>query len=257
MKGLKITLAVILSMAVVFFITVIAKADSFPPLPEALNAMESDGVVEVQTRKLPFAFFNPVYFVFKPAGIEPTKGFIFYPGGLVDPRSYAPPARAIAKAGYMVVIVSMPFDLAPFGYWRGIPVLIQYPDIKTWAIGGHSVGGSFACAFAKMFTWMVDGVIIWASYPSSLLRIDNTQLKVVLIYGTNNPNCNDDEIEENKPYLPDDTLYVRIEGANHTQFGYYDTSPEPFQPDDDFADISRQEQQKQILDATIGFLDKL
>lgn len=253
----KMILTVILSAGILFSLGVTADAGSFPPLPEALEAMKGDGSVEVQTKRLPLVLFNPDYYVFKPVGTEPTKGLIFYPGGLVDPRSYAPPARAIAEAGYLVIIVSMPFDLAPFGFWRAIPVLNRYPDIKTWAIGGHSVGGTFACAFAKMFTNKVDGVVIWASFPSEIFRIDDTDLKVVLIYGTNNPNCNDDEIEENRPYLPADTIYVRMEGANHTQFGYYDTYPDPHQPGDDFPDISRQEQQRQIIEATTGFLDNL
>jgi hypothetical protein len=234
-----------------------AGAASYPPLPEALSAMESDDRVTVQAGKLPGAFFNPEYFVFTPVGNEPATGFLLYPGGLVDPRAYAPPARAVAEAGYLVVIAGMPFDLAPFGWRRGNHILRRYPSVTAWAIGGHSVGGTYACAFAKRFTRKIDGVVIWASYPSETFRIDETDLKVTLIYGTNNPNCNDDEIEANRPYLPDDTAYIRIEGANHTQFGYYDTSPEPHQPNDDVADISREEQQRQIIEATLALLDRL
>jgi hypothetical protein len=234
-----------------------AGAETYPPLPEALSALESDARVTVLTGRLPGALFNPEYYVFKPAGSEPDTGLLFYPGGLVDPRAYAPPARAIAEAGYLVVIASMPFDLAPFGWRRGNSILRRYSSVTTWAVGGHSVGGTYACAFAKRFTGKVDGVVIWASYPSEMFRIDETDLAVTLIYGTNNPNCNDDEIEANRPYLPDDTVYVRIEGANHTQFGYYDTSPEPYQPNDAAADISREEQQRRIIEATVALLDRL
>jgi hypothetical protein len=47
---------------------------------------------------------------------------------------------------------------------------------------------------------------------------------------------------------------VPIEGGNHTQCGWYDTSPDPVQPEDNPADITREEQQVQIINATVAFL---
>jgi hypothetical protein len=232
-------------------------ADSFPPMPEALEALDSDDNATVSEEKLAWTLFNPKYYVFEPKETEPKKGFIFYPGALVDPRSYAPPLHAIAAKGYLTIIVSMPFDLAPFGSNRANKILREYEGIEKWAIGGHSVGGTFACKYAKDFTDKVDGVIIWASFPSESLRIDDTNLKVICIYGTHNPNCNADEIEENKPFLPSNTIYEEIEGGNHTQFGYYDTSPDPVQPGDDNATITREEQQAIIIQSTVNFLDQL
>ena len=44
----------------------------------------------------------------------PRAGLILYPGGLVDPQAYAPAARDIASAGFLVVIPPMPLDLAVF-----------------------------------------------------------------------------------------------------------------------------------------------
>ena len=232
-------------------------AESYPPLPDALDALTSDGTVTVSETRLPLACVNPKLYVFEPARATPQKGLILYPGGLVDPRSYAPTARAIAARGYLVVIVSMPFDLAPFGPHRASRVQWLFPDIQQWAIGGHSVGGAYACKYAKDRSSRVAGVVIWASFPSERFRLDDTAVRVICIYGTNNPNCNADEIEANKPFLPADTLCVEIDGANHTQFGYYDTSPDPIQPGDDFATISRQQQQKIIIAHTLNFLQGL
>ena len=48
-----------------------------------------------------------------------------------------------------------------------------------------------------------------------------------------------------------------IEGGSHTRFGSYNTSPNPQQPSDIPADITREEQQAHILSATVGFLDGL
>jgi hypothetical protein len=249
MKRFQVALVIFLS------VTDIVKAESFPAMTEALSAMEPDDNVTVQTEKLTFALFNRDYFVFKPVGTEPTKGFLFYPGGLVDPIAYAPPAHAIAAAGYLVVIVSMPFDLAPFGWRRGNHILREFDSIKTWAIGGHSVGGAFACKFAKKYPSKVSGVVVWASTPSAAFRLDETDIKVISIYGSKDGEA--EELAKAAEFFPAGTPFVVIQGGNHTQCGYYNTAPDPQQPGDNPADISREEQQRQMIEATLDFLDKL
>jgi len=229
--------------------------DSYPPLQEALDALQSDNEVTVTTREFTLPLKNPYYYVFEPAGATPEKGFIIYPGGKVDARSYAPTARAIAAAGYLTVIAGMPDDLAMNGYTRANSILGQYRDIKKWAVGGHSMGGSFACKYAKQFTWRIDGVILWASWPSFLFNLRYKPIQAISIYGSEDGYP--DEIEAGARQLPPGTEFVKIEGGNHTQFGYYDTSPEPQQEHDNPATITRQEQQRQIIEATVGFLERL
>jgi hypothetical protein len=51
--------------------------------------------------------------------------------------------------------------------------------------------------------------------------------------------------------LPPDTEYVEISGGNHFQFGWY---LDDHQPIDGEATISREEQLRQAVEATIGFL---
>ena len=53
------------------------------PMPEALEALQSNGLVMVETEP---------WLVFQPEGREPTTGLILYPGGRVDARAYAPAA---------------------------------------------------------------------------------------------------------------------------------------------------------------------
>ena len=196
------------------------------------------------------------YYVFKPKYANPKIGFIFYPGGLVDPRAYAPPAREIAAHGYLVVIVKMVGDLAVFSSDRADKIISDYSEIKTWIIGGHSIGGSFACSYAQGHTDKIDGVVLWAAWPSEGFRLDNTDLKAISIYATKDGHP--DEIKAGAEHLPEDTPFVEIEGGNHTQFGYYwDGVNEDFvQEGDNPADISREAQQKQIIKATLDFLDQ-
>lgn len=229
--------------------------DSYPPLPEALDALRSDNEVTVTTEQFPLPLKNPYYYVFSPTLSTPEKGFIIYPGGKVDARSYAPTARAIAREGYLTVIAAMPDDLAMEGWARAHTIIARYQNIKTWAVGGHSMGGSFACKFAQRFTWEVDGVVLWASWPSFFFNLRYKPLKAISIYGSEDGYP--DEIEAGARQLPPGTQFVKIEGGNHTQFGYYDTSPEPQQEHDNPAKISREEQQRQIVEATVGFLEEL
>ncbi|UCG68926.1 MAG: alpha/beta hydrolase [Thermoplasmata archaeon] len=255
MKIQKLTVALLTLLIVSFCDIGNVRADSFPPLPEALAAMESDDAVtvrEVEVEEWPED--SDFYYAFEPNNVEPTIGFIIYPGALLDPRAYAPAAHAIAAEGYLNVIVKMPNDIAYGNETRANKIISDYSEIEKWIIGGHSLGGVSACAYAKKFTDKVDGVVLWASYPSGVFRIDDKDIKVISIYGTKDGLCTLEEIEISKEHLPPDTQFVPIEGGNHTQFGWYDTSPDPVQPEDNPADITREEQQNQINQATINFL---
>jgi pimeloyl-ACP methyl ester carboxylesterase len=230
-------------------------AESHPPMPEALAAMESDNSVTVETVEVAeWEEGSNFYFVFKPKYANPKTGFIFYPGGLVDPRAYAPPARAIAAQGYLTVIVKMVSDLAVLSPNRADKIISDYSGIKTWIIGGHSIGGSFSCSYAKNHTDSIAGVVLWAAWPSEGFRLDGTDLKAISIYGTKDGHP--EEIKAGAEHLPQGTPFVEIVGGNHTQFGYYwDGVNEDFvQEGDNPADISREEQQKQIIQATLDFI---
>ena len=72
-------------------------ADSFPPLPEALAALESNEDITVSEVLVnEWLGGSNFYYTFEPNMQETTIGFIIYPGALVDPRSYAPFAHEIA-----------------------------------------------------------------------------------------------------------------------------------------------------------------
>ena len=226
----------------------------YPSMQEALDAMESNSMVTVRTVEVEaWEEDSNHYYAFEPNNVDPKVGFIIYPGAWLDPRAYAPPAHAIAAQGFLAVIVKMPDDVAALGHRRANEIMSAYPGIERWSIGGHSIGGSFSCAYAKEFTDKVDGVILWASWPSENFRLDDTDLKAISIYGTNDGHP--ETIEAGAEHLPADAEFVKIEGGNHTQFGWYDTSPNPTQEGDNPADITREEQQAQIIEATIGFLE--
>jgi hypothetical protein len=99
------------------------------------------------------------------------------------------------------------------------------------------------------------GVVLWAAYGSDFFPIQDKDIAALVISGAKDGLATPAKIEAGKPYLPDNATYFSIEGGNHTNFGYYDTSPDAVQPGDNPADITRQEQQKIIVEETLKLLD--
>jgi len=239
----------------------------YVPLQTALDAMVSDSQVTVKQVTVPGWASDPKYYYeFKPAVGSPTDAFIIYPGACLDERAYAVLAHDIAAAGYLVAIVPMPDYLAFLGNQsRANEVISNHPEIATWSIGGHSLGGVGACSYVNgSYTYnnKINGVVLWASYPSS--SISTKPVKVISIWGTNDGYTTSDKIDASKPNLPADTRYVALQGANHSQFGAYGFSatdytfvqPNP-DPGDNPATITRQQQTDLIVSYTLNFLDSL
>jgi len=170
----------------------------------------------------------------------------------VDYRSYAPAAHSIAAQGYLVVITRAPLNLAVLHPGAASDVIRAYPEIKHWAIGGHSLGGTMAANFADTHPGSVEALILWASYPASSDNLSQTGLKVLSISGALDGLSTPAKIEASRALLPADTVWVSIEGGDHAQFGWYGP-----QSGDNPATISREEQQAQIIQATVQFLVQL
>jgi len=210
------------------------------PMPEALAALESDDQVLVETEP---------WLVFRPVDATPMAALVLYPGGRVDPRAYAPPARALAEDGVLVVIAPMPLNLAIFAPNRAAEVMAAYPEIDDWAVGGHSLGGAMAARFAYQNPAAVQGLVLWAAYPASTDDLSSQDVRVTSIYGTRDGLATGDKIAASRPLLPPDTTWIAIEGGNHAQFGWYGP-----QSGDNPATISREDQQAQIVAATLAQL---
>ncbi|HQV70258.1 MAG TPA: alpha/beta hydrolase [Thermoflexales bacterium] len=211
------------------------------PMPEAMQALNSTAQVKVETQN---------WLVFRPAQ-TPSTGLIFYPGGRVDARAYAPYAQAIAAQGYLVVIPPMPLNLAIFGVDKAAQIQAAFPEIKRWAIGGHSLGGSMAATFVAQHQAQMQGLVFWASYPADG-ALANSAVKVVSVSASRDGLATPDKIQASRANLPPGTTWVVIEGGDHAQFGWYGD-----QAGDNPAQISRADQQAQTVKATVDLLKSL
>ena len=147
-----IGLVVLLVVATAGFL-VWTQAARYQPFPEASALITADV-------KSPQGWY-----VFRSA-TPSDRGFIFYPGGLVDAAAYTPLMKAIADQGITAIITPMPLDLAVFSINQANDVIAAFPEIKTWIIGGHSLGGSMAAQYVKDNPTKVQGVVFMAAYPA-------------------------------------------------------------------------------------------
>ena len=239
-KWIKIGLAIIFGVALIG--GVIWATYARPPLTDSLAALESDDLVEVSLE--PWIIFDPVG--------EERAGLIYYPGGRVDPRGYSPLLREIAEEGFLVVVPSMPINMAIFDADAADEIIPEFPSVDTWVIAGHSVGGAAAAIYANNNVEDIAGLVIWASYPPNSSELASTDLPVTLIYGELDEGSNLATIKDKKDLLPPDTIYVEIPGGDHHQFGSY-----LVQEGKDRSTISKTEQHKLIVEATLELLRKV
>lgn len=212
--------------------------DTYKPGNEANEAVVTDEAVTVTEGE---------NIVFLPKE-TPTKGFIFYPGGLVEPESYAPLCRRIAEEGYLVVIPSMTWNLAVLSPNKAEEIIKDYPDITTWAIGGHSLGGVMAADYAVSHK-EIKGVVLYAAYPKDE-SLKESGLPVLSMYGELDGVADLTKVKE--AALPDSAKKVEIAGGNHCYFGDYG-----MQKGDNEATITPKEQQEKAAKETIAFLKQV
>jgi len=190
---------------------------------------------------------------------------IFYPGGHVDYRSYNRPLSQIAQAGYRVIIVRMPLNLAVLGANQAADVIAAYPEIEHWVIGGHSLGGAMAARFVGMNPGLVQGLVLWGAYPPASVDLTaQADLSSLVIYGaldglsTPEEVCaldglsTPEEVLASRAQFPPDTVFKAIEGGNHAQFGDYGS-----QKGDHAATITAVSQQQWVVRHTLSFLQSL
>lgn len=179
-------------------------------------------------------------------------GVLFYPGGLVKPEAYLEALAPVAEAGYPVVVVKMPFDLAFFDSEKGLAAKTSVPTVTKWVIGGHSLGGVAAAMAVSRHPAAFAGLIFWASYPAGGTDLSRTSVPALSISASNDGLSTPAKVASAASNLPPDTVTSVIEGGNHAQFGSYG-----LQKNDGTATIRREDQQQQANTAVLEFLGRL
>src|SRR5690349_8138517 len=213
-----------------------------PLLPEAEASLASTpqvGFVDAGSR-----------LEWSPTAAAPTTGLIVYPGAKVPAPAYGPLAQAIAGQGFLVVVEEMPLNLAILGVGRADDAIGAHPEIRLWAIGGHSLGGSMAAQYASEHLTRLQGLVFWASY--GIADLSASQLHVLSTWGSLDAGADKMGGPDARAKVPSDAVFVEIPGGNHEQMGSYTG-----QPNDPLATISREDQQRSVAASTVQLLHGL
>ncbi len=239
-KVLIITLSIISILIVAFVLWAVVP---YTVMDEAVYALNSNDEVLV---------VNHEDIAFRPVDKEYTKGLIIYPGTRVDSESYSPLAQRIAEEGYLVVLANMPLDLSVLNINRATKIIEANPEIDSWAIAGHSMGGAMAGFYAEKNLDKIDTLIMLGSYVSKNTNLSNTDLTVLSLFGTFDYVSSIEEVLAVKPNFPSDAIFYEIIGGNHAGFGYYGE-----QKGDGIATITRDEQNDIIAEQIINIFENV
>ena len=113
----------------------------------------------------------------------------------------------------------------------------QYPEIRNWYVGGHSLGAAMASSYASKHPEKIRGLILMGAYRYGSYPTDRT----LTVYGDLNTS-----VAEKVDYTEN---VIIIAGGNHAQFGNYGP-----QQGDPAASISEREQQSITANAVLDFL---
>jgi hypothetical protein len=227
-------------------------------LPQFDPGSLAPGVLVTETREA---------FVLTPASVVPgTAGFMFYPGGLVDPHGYLPLLADITAAGIPVVAVKAPGNLAVFSPNAGLALRSLVPAADGWVIGGHSLGGAMAAWSAHDNPGAWKAVVFLAAYPPDSKSLASWPHPVLSVSAEHDGLAGPAEITATLPLLPAQqqrlaaatdaytwssggyAVLHEIAGGVHAQFGSYGA-----QLGDGTPTVSAAAQQAETRDFIVGF----
>jgi hypothetical protein len=189
--------------------------------------------------------------------LHPAEGpgdtaVVFYPGAAVPPEAYlATWAPIVAEAGVSVYVPAMPLRLAILASGRADAVIADHPEVTTWWVGGHSLGGAMAAGYAgRSDPGALAGLVLWGAYATEGAALaERDDLVVLSVGGSEDGLPTPTDIADRRDLLPSSTTFVELDGVTHAQFGAYGE-----QRGDGVARVDDEEARRAIADAVVPVL---
>ncbi|TFG73750.1 MAG: hypothetical protein E4H27_00210 [Anaerolineales bacterium] len=242
MKTRTTILLIVLGLALLFGINYVLFTGILQGLPPAVeDALVSDSKVNV-------TYANNLLIMEPVSGAE--VGLLMYGEGKEDVRTYAPITRMLADSGIKVVFMARRLEMriSEEKLLARIDAVLQADPGLTWYIGGHTSGARTPLRYAQSHLDSFEGIVLWAARLSEDSDISDISLPVLFVYGTLD-DANVDLVATNKQYVPAQTIWVQIEGANRADFSYWGPMAA-----DVGSTIPLPEIQSQAAKATISFI---
>lgn len=232
-RGLGVLLALVLVAVLVYLVPL-------PATPDAVASVSGSSSVRVTD--------SSTRITLTPVGQPARAGLVFQPGAKVDPRAYVPLLSSVSEQGFLVIVVKQPLNIGFLATGAPAGVIDDHPEVTSWAVGGHSLGGVAAGSFAGRLPTPVVGLLFWASYPLGSLA--DRDLVVASVSGTRDGLTTPADVEASRADLPPSSTFVAVEGAVHAFFGDYGE-----QSGDGTPTVSRAEAQDQIVTASVALME--
>ncbi|MGV8876640.1 MAG: alpha/beta hydrolase [Rhodoglobus sp.] len=188
------------------------------------------GVMQAESGPLEMVRANPAVsvhetpnsFILAPTDGASGTGLVFIPGAKVIADAYLYKlSGTVVESGLTVVITKPILNLAFFDQRSLTTFTDAVPDIDTWFVGGHSLGGVRACQYAAQPG--VSGLILFGSYCANDLTGLHT--RALSLSGGNDQLSTPEKIMAAARLLPASTTFFPINNANHASFGDYGIQP--------------------------------
>jgi hypothetical protein len=242
---------------------------SSPILQVAIDACKStDSVIvtpnEITDEQRAEMRENGGHIFFEPVATPSEKiGITIYPGGRIDSRSFAPAAQMLAEAGYYVAIVPMPdyMALGEDAIDRVDDVMAAHPEITSWLVTGHSMGGTAAGQYLydKLDAGEADqliGLVIMGSYMDVDHDLSDENIPVMMMYGSEERIANADKhfFDDAWAYLPVTPAAIpfEIEGGFHFGFCFSENPRE-----DEVPILTQTEQHDIFVPRIVTFIEAI
>jgi len=185
--------------------------------------------------------------VLSPAEGGADVGLVFIPGAKVQAEAYIATLQDLAADEDLTVVITRPWLNLAFFDLRGLDAFASAaPDVGTWIVGGHSLGGVRACQLAQD----ADALALFASYCAN--DLSSTALPVLSIAGSEDGLSTPQKIADARPLLSADAELVEIDGAAHASCGAYGP-----QAGDGTPQIAATEMRQRLGELVGAFADEL
>lgn len=146
-------------------------------------------------------------------------GFIIFAGAKTDDLAYAYIAKLLHDEGHTVVIPKQRFHMSAFGAKHGLEIMQSNPEMATWVLIGHSLGGVPVSRIAAAQPKGLAGVVFLATYAS----VDLSELDIAALRITAEKDgiMNNERMKKYNGNLPNHSTGILLKGANHSGFGAY------------------------------------
>lgn len=210
------------------------------------NGFRTQGVDDRLLRASPTIAVNDTDATLEFVPADPAgAALVFICGSGVAAEAYVPLLRPLARSGYPVFIVKLPWRFALLETHRREAVervgavIARHPRIGAWVVGGHSLGGALACRAVRDASAVSGGLVLVGTTHPKEDDLSGLAMPVTKIFGSADGVAPAAKVRANQGLLPPHTQWVEIEGGNHVQFGHYG-----YQLLDGEATISRLRQQE-------------